>query len=616
MHHDLNKCVHELFEEQVQRTPDVTALVDGDQHFSYADLNKRANCLGRYLRGCGIGLETLVGICLESSADAVIAALAILKAGAGYISIPPNLPEARIREMTFNSCRLVLTAEQYKDRIVSDLVEPICIDVERTRINEEKSENIRSGVCLDNAALVRYTSGSTGKPKGVINIHRSITSRLSSGLPDIQPDDICGLNTSLGLGARLFLPLACGATVVIISDDDIRDVRRLVNCIEKNRISSIFLVPTLLRQVLACPGVTTHLRSLRIISVGGETLTRDMVSQFNGLLPNTRLINIYGSNEIGTTAAMREMTGESDLNWRSVGHAVANTRLYILDQNLDQMSVGAFGEIHVGSAHIARGYINSPLQTARQFVPDPFANKAGARLYRTGDLGRYNDAGEIEFLGRADHQVKIRGFRVELGEIEAVLLDHPDVSNAAVGVWEVDADRRLVAYVVKKEGTDLAIERLRAHLTRQLPHHMVPARLIFVDELPLTANWKVNRQALMQSEPAQGPAGDQDTPLSGLFKDVPRPDAARPDLAVRYQSPRNATEAALLEIWKEVLGLRTIGINDGFLDLGGDSLLATRILFLVSSTFEVNLTFKDLFDHSTVAELSQVIDQLAHERPS
>jgi amino acid adenylation domain-containing protein len=565
-------CIHELIEQQVERTPDATAVVFGDRRLTYRELNSRANQLAHYLRAKAAHVEKPsgvlpvgvlpagvlpVGVLMEASLEIVVAVIAILKAGGAYISLDNRQPAHRLREVIEEArLRLVVTeAPAEGHQAIDPAVRLVFTDREADRIAEASTANPQSGVQPDDMAFVRYTSGSTGRPKGAINIHRSITSRLiAPPLPDFVPGDVCLVNTSWGFGSKLFFPLALGAVAVIIPDDCVRDVNRFAETLEHHAVTAMFIVPSHLRQLLSLgPEITPRLRRLRSVTVGGETLTADLVSRFRELLPQVQLLNTYGGSEVGGTATMQLIAEDSLAEGNFIGRPVVNTRVYLLDRDMHPVPPGVTGEICVGSRHIGRGYLNRPDLTEPRFVPDPFFPGAGAQLYRSGDLGRYFPDGRIEFMGRADRQVKVRGFRVEMEEIEAILLDQGQLAEAVVTAMKTGSDNRLIGYVVFKPGERARAGELKSFLRQRVREYMVPYTFVFLDRIPLNRHGKIDMQAL------------------------PQPGRERPDLATDYEAPRNSVESSVAEIWSGVLGIEAVGIDDNFIELGGDSLLATAV---------------------------------------
>lgn len=581
----IQHCIHELFEQQVERTPGALALICGERRLTYNDLNERANAWAHDLRARGVGPESVVGICSKSSVEAVIGVLAILKAGGAYVALAPRDPKARLRKtVKAAAIQIVLATAELKRRIPKAIA---VVDVNEGtgRPDEQRRANVRSGVRPEHMAFVRFTSGSTGQPKGVANTHLNLTSRLASApLPDIQAVDVCAVNTSIAFGSRLFYPLTCGATVAVLRDNHFRDPISLVHAIHEYGITSIYMVPSLLRQVLNLRSrVVAELSTLRAVTVGGDTLTPDLIQRFSEMLPSAQLIQVYGSSEIGTTATLRVVSDDPEADWRSIGRAVVNTRVYVLDEQMNQVPVGTSGEIHVSSSHLARGYLHQPGLTAERFVPNPFDGVEGGRLYRTGDLGLYLVNGEIGFLGRADRQVKIRGFRVELDEVEAVLQKHNEVAEAAVVCHTVQDERRVTAFIVSKARGTPTTRALRKYLCARLPEYMIPTGFVAMERLPLTSSGKLDRKAL------------------------PLPEAPLLDPKMSHERPRNPVEAALVEIWAEKLGVENVGIYDDFLELGGDSIIATQVISRIWDRFELELSLVLFLERPTIAEISKEI---------
>lgn len=584
-----------MFEREAVMNPDHVAVVFENQRLSYAELNARANQLARYLARQGIRPEVLVALFMTPSLEAAISALAILKAGGVSVFLPVDHPDELLKELIGDSgVRTIVTSGSLANRIAISHAGSVCVDAIAARLAVESRDNLNSDVRPENAAYIRFTSGSTGKPKGVINIHRSLTARFGTGpLPDVQRRDVCSLNAGQGLTLRLLTPLALGATVVILRNEEAKNATQLVYALEKNSVTSIYIVPSLLRQVLALRSdMLCRLRRLRAVTVGGEVLTPDIVDRFLQALPDALLLNVYGSNETGGTATMRSINSRNSGNSRCIGRPVANTKVYILDESLRHVRVGETGEICVASDHLARGYLNRPDLTVRTFLRDPFRNGPDARLYRTGDLGRYLPDGEIEFIGRADRQVKIRGFRVELDEIEVVLLKAPDVREAAVIAERRDSGQRVIGYVAGRPGKRPRQSDLRRFLADRLPRHMLPATLVVLAELPQTSTGKVDRKAL------------------------PPPEAIRPDVDTPYEAPRTPLEALLADMWASVLQLDRVGVNDNFLELGGDSLAAAQVISHILDRFEIEVSLTSLFESPTIACLAQQIDlQTESESP-
>jgi amino acid adenylation domain-containing protein len=573
-------CIHELFERQAGRTPDRVALISGDERVTFAELNLRANQIARCLVDRGVGRETLVGLCVSRSVEAIVALIGILKAGGAHVYLDPGYPSRRLREMAQDSgLKLVVTTVALRKSVFSDTTGFGFLDPASAEVSRQSAANMASCVDLDDAAYVIYTSGSTGKPKGAVQIHRSMTSRLiSAPLPDIQPTDVCCLNSSLAFGisaSRLFFPLVLGASVVVIEDDAVKDVRRFVKALESNRVTSVFMVPALLRQVLHIQEAAgCRLQSLRAVTVSGGALTPDLVDRFRGKLPQAQLINIYGSTEIGTTATLGLIDSSTPSERVSIGRPVANTKVYILDANSNPVPDGVAGEICVAARHLAREYLNEPDLTAERFVTDPFGRGTSERICKTGDLGRYLPNGEIEFLGRADHQVKIRGYRIELGEIEAILLSHHAVTDAVVAVQGSEEEKRLVAYVVGSDSAPLNAVKIRKFLGDRLPAYMIPSTFVTLPELPRTDAGKIDRRAL-----------------------------PKPPQETKDHLPETQVERTLAGLWSELLKVDEVSVHDNFIELGGDSLAATQLVASIHGRFGANIPARLVFD-ATLGEIA------------
>lgn len=585
------ECIHECFEKQVAQNPSTIALVQKDLRVTYGELNGLANKLARELAALGVGPEIRVGLCMGRSIDAAIGVLGILKAGGVYVPLDPTYPIPHIHAMVKESqVSLIVTHSEHQGLLPSN--PPVmCVDGCNVDILGMDSSNLKHIVTPDNAVSVLFTSGSMGKPKGVVEIHRCLTTRLGGPLPDFQPNDICAWNSSLNFGistSRLLMPLACGLTVVVITDEQVKDTSQFIQALYDYEITSVFMVPDLLRQVVDIEFLRTpRLNRLRTIAVSGGSLTLETLQVINKVASHVRIVNLYGGTEIGTTAAMTSIAGGSAVDLVTIGSPVSNTSIFILDCWMNPVPVAVPGELFVSAKHLARGYVNRPDLTAERFIPDPFGMTCGGRLFRTGDLARYLPNGDIEFLGRTDRQVKVRGFRIELDEIECVLRQHTDVSEAAVTIEKSGSDCRLLAFVVVKVGLDLKVRNLRDYLLELLPDYMVPSGFVFLDVLPTTSNGKLNRVALSEFA------------------------FTRPNLSSIYEPPRNSIEAFVAAVWQDELRLNAIGRCDNFFELGGHSLQAARILFRVTETTDLRLTIGDFMEHPTVCELSILLSGIA-----
>ncbi|HEX5724995.1 MAG TPA: amino acid adenylation domain-containing protein, partial [Longimicrobiaceae bacterium] len=577
-------CIHQVFERQAARTPDAVAIVFEDASLTYAELNARANRLAHHLRGRGVGPEVRVGICLERSLEMVISLLAVLKAGGAYVPLDPGLPAERLAYMLDDSgVPLVLVQAALRGTVPAhEGVEVLAVDALSERLAAEPAENPAGGAGPDSLAYVIYTSGSTGRPKGVMNAHRGVVNLLWSmrGTVAMAPGDRLLAITTLAFDIsvlELFLPLLSGARVEILDRSAASDPALLREAVAAGAGTVLQATPATWRLLLDAGWEGAE--SLRALS-GGEALPAELAARLRERVG--ALWNVYGPTETTIWSTAQQLGAGPDVGRGhvSIGAPVANTRVYVLDRFLSPVPAGVPGELYIGGAGVARGYLGRPGLSAEKFVPDPFAAEPGARLYRTGDLARWRPDGTLEFLGRNDHQVKVRGFRIELGEIEAVLRGHGSVADCVVMARAEAGEQRLVAYVVG--GVEAA--ELRAHLRESLPEYMVPSAFVFLDALPLTPNGKLDRKALPAPELA--PAED------------------------RYVAPRTPVEEVLAGIWAEVLRLERVGANDNFFELGGHSLLATRVVSRVRELFGVELPLRALFEGPTVAELAGRVEEI------
>ncbi len=619
-------CCHELIAAQAHLTPDRIALVAGDRQMTYKDLDDRANQLAHYLRGMGAGPQSLVAICTDRSCDMLVGLLGILKAGACYVPIDPAFPHERLRYILDQSgCRVLLT----QGRLVAELPP---YQGQIVRLDDDWRKIAEQPVCCpplevgpDDLAYVIYTSGSTGLPKGVEVPHRGLVNFLGSMLrePGLAPDDVLLSVTTLSFdiaGLELYLPLVCGARVVLADRATAADPVRLQEQLALAGATVMQATPATWRMLIQAGwqgaghhvghhvpmvGVGVSLQAGRApgtpgrgpgamkILVGGEALDTGLARQL--LDRCAELWNLYGPTE--TTVWSTVCQVQRGVDRISIGRPIANTQVYLLDEYLEPVPLGVPGELYIGGHGVARGYLGRPDLTAHRFVPNPFASQPGARLYKTGDLARRLPDGTIEFLGRMDFQVKVRGFRIELGEIENVLARHPAVRHAVVVAQADQGGRgtrrvpgtlgggaRLVAYVVSCDAEPVSAGSLRSHLRQHLPDYMVPSVFVAMDALPLTPNGKIDRKAL------------------------PAPAAAQSERESRYVAPRTPTEELLAGLWAELLGLERVGIHDDFFELGGHSLLATQVASRIRDHFRVDLPLQRLFESPTIASIAAALD--------
>jgi amino acid adenylation domain-containing protein/non-ribosomal peptide synthase protein (TIGR01720 family) len=582
-------CLHELIEEQVERSPERVAVIFEREQLSYAELNRRANQLAHYLRKLGVGPEVRVGLCLERSLEMVIALLGILKAGGAYVPLDPEYPRERLDFMAEDAhLSILLTMHRAADDLSSQSATLVQLDTDWPAIASESETNTQSGTMPENVAYVIYTSGSTGQPKGAMNTHRAICNRLHwmQQAYNLTEADSVLQKTPFSFDVSVwefFWPLMTGARLVVAEPGAHRDGASLVRLINERHITVIHFVPAMLQVWLNQPALEGCI-SLRSVICSGEALPFELQERFFARLP-AELHNLYGPTEAAIDVTFWKCRRESKRRTVPIGHAIANTQIYLLDQRLQPVPIGVPGELHIGGVGLARGYLHRPDLTAEKFIPHPFSASAGERLYRTGDLARYLPDGSIEFLRRLDHQVKIRGFRIELGEIEAVLCRHESVRDAVVVAGDnALGERQLVAYVIHTPGLSPSVSELRAFVKEKLPAYMIPALFVNLKALPLTSNGKVDRRAL----PAPEHAGAESKPA--------------------FVMARTMIEEVLSGIWSRLLGRERIGINDNFFETGGHSLLAMQLISRVREALEVELTLRALFEAPTIAALAPKIE--------
>jgi amino acid adenylation domain-containing protein len=584
-----DQSIDQLFERQAARTPNEVAAVFENERITYDELNVRANRLAQHLRRQGAGLEEHVAICVERSVNMIVGLLGILKAGAAYVPLEPTYPRERMFYILEDSqAGLLLTQKSLLASLPQSRATVICLDDIDAELTRESGANFTSGVTADNAAHVIYTSGSTGQPKGVVSSHAASVNRFAwmwRRYP-FTAGEVCCQKTSLSFVDsiwEIFGPLLQGVPLVIIPADVVADPPRFVAALSANKVTRLVLVPTLLHAMIdGVDDLARQLQGLQYCVCSGETLAGELAKEFTEKLPQTMLINLYGSSEVAADVTCYEVESTAG-GGIPIGRAIANTQVYVLDASFQPAPVNVPGEIFVGGTGLARGYLHRPELTAEKFIPNPFGT--GGRLFRTGDLGRYLAGGNIEYRGRRDHQVKVRGFRIELGEVEAALATHPQVDEVVVVTRDdLNGDKRLVAYVVAKgqTGSEPTIADLRAHLRTKLPEYMIPSAFVMMETMPLTPSGKLDRLAL----PDPGYTGPTDN----------------------FVAPRTATEEVLANIWARELGIDRVGGTDDFFALGGHSLLLTRIASRIREAFAIELPLRTLFEASTVGGLAEKIE--------
>jgi amino acid adenylation domain-containing protein len=584
------QCIHQLFEAQVERTPDAIALIFEHQELTYQQLDFRANQLANYLQTLGVKPDVLVGICVERSLEMVVGLLGILKAGGAYVPLDPHYPVERIEYMLENGqIELLLTQQSLIKSLPIHAQRMVCLDTDWERIEAVAASHSRVAIVTpDRIAYVIYTSGSTGKPKGVAINHRGVVNFLTSmqQQPGIAPTDTLLSVTTLSFDIavlEIFLPISFGARMVLVSRDTSMDGRKLAAAIEQLGITMMQATPATWKLLLN-DGWKGH-PQLKILS-GGESISSDLAAEL--LARSASVWNLYGPTEATIWSTIYRITGQE--HSIPIGKPIANTQVYILDAQMQPCPIGVPGELYIGGDGLAKGYLNQPDLTQAKFIPNPFGLDKSARLYKTGDLARYLSDGNIEFLGRIDNQVKIRGFRIELGEIESILSSHPQVKQAVAIAIDDSArgDKYLAAYVVEQDFTNLTNRDLREFLQAKLPDYLIPSTFVMLDTLPLTPNGKVDRRAL--PAPNGGRDGDRE-----------------------YVAPQTEDEQIIANIFANILGIENVGIHDNFFELGGHSLLATQLISRLRQIFEVEISLRTVFESSSVAQLKQTIDRLRIE---
>jgi len=579
------KAVHQLFEEEVELNPTALAVIFGEQRLTYNELNRRANQVAHYLLACGLKVEQRVGLFFERSADLLVGLLAILKAGGAYVPLDVASPKDRIGKQLIDAdVRMILMDKRLAHAFPSETgARLIFLDEEEIAVC--RVANPSCEINDSNLVYVLFTSGSTGRPKGVAVEHRQLFNymqavRLRLDLPrDAGFALVSTFAADLG-NTMIYSALCTGGSLHIISEETATDPAAFGKYLQSEGVDCLKIVPSHLSALLLA-GRPQDLLPRNLLVLGGEATPWGLVEKVREVAPECRIVNHYGPTEttVGVITLELERPPPSDIAASlPLGRSLANCKIYLLDTNLEPVPFGLSGEICIGGAGLARGYIGQPHITAEKFTPNPLSQDAGERLYRTGDRGRFLPDGTIEFQGRIDNQVKIRGYRVELGEIEVTLRSHPQVWESVVVVRE----NHLVAYVVPQRGLTLSQRELRKFLTGKLPDYMHPSSIVFVDKLPLTPNGKVDRAAL------------------------PAPEHANRQSSVQIVEPRTPEEKALAAIWAEVLNVPKVGIDDNFFELGGDSILGIQAV-AKANRIGLRLTPKQIFDNQTIARLALVV---------
>jgi amino acid adenylation domain-containing protein len=591
-----DRCIHQLVEDQVERTPDAIAVIADGQSFTYRQLNDRANQLAHYLQSLGVGPDQLVGICLERSIEMVVGLLGILKAGGAYLPLDSTYPQQRLAFMVENAqARVIVTQDSLRQVLPPTTAPVVCLDTDWSTIAQHPASSPCPAAQPQNLAYVIYTSGSTGQPKGVLLNHRPLvnlvawqieTSNLPVGAKTLQFSPI-SFDVSF---QEIFATWCAGGTLVLIADDQRKDAIALVEFLQDYQIERLFLPFVALQHLVeiaqsrnqVCPALR------EVITAGEQLQITSAIAEWFSRHPHCRLHNHYGPSETHVVTAYT--LSPDPKTWPAlppIGRAIPQTQLFILDPQGQPVPIGVAGELFIGVEDAVRGYIHRPDLTQSRFVPNPFSPNGGDRLYKTGDLVRYLPDGNIEYLGRIDQQVKIRGFRIEPGEVEAALSHHSAVQQVAVIVREdTPGDKRLVAYGVTAAAAEpLSTQNMRQFLQQSLPEYMIPAAFVPLEELPLTPSGKLDRRSL------------------------PQPDRSELTSASNYVAPCKPLEQQLAEIWAQVLNLEQVGIHDNFFDLGGHSLLAVQLFAQIEALLNHKLPLSILFKAPTIAEMATVIEE-------
>jgi amino acid adenylation domain-containing protein len=588
-HIDRSSCVHELIADQSSNTPDAVALVAGDLKLTYAQLNARANQFARFLRTRGVGPEILVGLRVKRSVEMVVGMLGILKAGGAYVPLNPNDPEERQSfELLDSGAKLLVTTDDLPETVSVDSRRVVFLDSDWPQIAHESQADLDPAAGPSSPAYVIYTSGSTGRPKGVVVTHSGLANYLSWAARkygrEARRSALVYSSISFDLTITgLYTPLLLGGQVELIPDDSVLEA--LVVALRRPEIRGLVkITPAHLAFLSQQLRPEEASGKVELFVIGGENLLAENLRFWREVSPTTRLINEYGPTETVVGCCVYEVRSDDPFTGSvPIGKAIDNTQLYVLNQRLEPEKASVVGELYIGGAGVARGYLNRSDLTREHFLPDPFSSEPGARMYKSGDMARYQKDGTLEYVGRCDDQVKIRGYRVELGEVESVASGHTGVRQFVAAVHEDQpGHKQLVGYVIPRHGQTVAQNELKEFLSAKLPKYMVPTHLVFLDDFPLTPNGKVDRRAL--------------------------PTPTKTSLRREVISPRSSTESRLVEIWKELLQVNPLSVTDDFFDLGGDSLLAAGLMVRVEQLFGKRISMATLFQAPTIQQLAAVLE--------
>jgi amino acid adenylation domain-containing protein len=592
-----NKSISQIFEEQVEQNPKAVAAIlpclghKSDKQLTYRELNRRANLLADRLQKMGVGVGTLVAMCVERSLETIVAMLGILKAGGVYVPLDPGYPQERLVWMLEDTnAPVLLTQSHLIDRLPVERTQLIYMDANWGTDVELDALCPKINLDSSNLAYINYTSGSTGRPKGVVIPHCGVMRLVlgSNYTPLDRHQRILQL-APISFDAATFEiwgALLNGGCCVLFPDNGIPDPKNLGMAIKNYGITTLWLTASLFNTIVTeAPEALTGVKE---ILTGGEALSVTHIRRALELLPETQLVNGYGPTESTTFTCCYRIPRKLDPNLKSIpiGKPIANTKVYILDEELKPVSIGVPGELYIGGDGLAREYLNRRDLTEEKFIANPFSSEVEARLYKTGDLVRYLADGNIEFIGRKDNLVKIRGYRIELGEIETALSQHDSVRDAVTIVREDNpGDKRLVAYVTPKEEKEIAVGELKDYLKKRLPEYAIPAAILVLDKIPLTPNGKADRRSL------------------------PIPARYITELEAGFIAPSTPTEKKLADIWSGVLGLERVGIEDNFFDLGGTSLLGMQLVARIQKQFGNSFQAVKLYQYPTIRTLAQYFSQ-------
>lgn len=584
LNHGVLSTIHTLFENQVEVNFGKTAVVFDDRELSYEELNRRSNKLARYLQEQGIQPESLIPVCLERSENLLIALLSILKAGCAYLPLDPVYPKERLEYMINQTdSKIVLTQDSLKQIFNQTQAEPVLLDKEKSAIDSESADNLNLNVENSQLCYVIFTSGSTGKPKGISIMHKGVTNCLTSiqNSINITSDDILLAVTSISFDIavlELFMPLMCGATVVIADKNTALEPNALMKKIDSSCVTFMQATPSTWKMLIDADWQGD--KNLKILS-GGEELPPDLAQHLIG--SGKELWNMYGPTETTIWSAIQHI--EKLNNGKvSLGSPLANTMLYVLDDNLNPVPDSVAGELYIAGEGLAQGYFDQPELTDEKFIPDPFNQNGNGLMFKTGDMVRYSLQGELEYLGRIDLQVKVRGYRIELEEIENILRANPLIQDSAVTVLkDQNNNPQIVAFLIAQSGKDIENNEIRTYLRKSLPEYMVPAKFIVMDKFPLTLNGKLDRAVLAKSD-------------TGFVNNK-----------IEYRAPESAVEKRLVEIWQRVLKVERIGVDDNFFELGGASNQALEMIAIAADN-GFDFDPEQIFQYQTIAELSKFIE--------